>query len=329
MPGPRRISHVPCRTVHTFRSHYADGSIGAALPRSLHLPWPSPAIQGLGSRSGPLARAVSRRLRRIPHRTDRMLARRPSRRLCHGASASGSPLQPPTSYTAAWSLPWPDSHRLAQHSFSWYTNRKRLVLVLWHASSLPPEASTPVDRIDIPGEPAPSLHRHPSEQRLRSYYGPVRRRAPHRYSMPPVSAVGTLPLTTFGAYDPGRRIDARLLTFRARAADRAHAASTPDTTWPIHGHPPGPFSREEIGPSISMPSKTFRRLNDDAQPNHPGRALLERLPGPHLTQSSHAFSLDAHHDSLQLTQLQGGLAPAPVGRRWRANKPPSLAQHRL
>jgi len=35
----------------------------------------------------------------------------------------------------------------------------------------------------------------------------------------------------------------------------------------------------------------FRRLNDDAPPGHPSRALLERLPGPHLTQSSHAFSL--------------------------------------
>jgi hypothetical protein len=34
-----------------------------------------------------------------------------------------------------------------------------------------------------------------------------------------------------------------------------------------------------------------RRLNDDAPPGLPGRALLERLPGPHLTQSSHAFSL--------------------------------------
>jgi hypothetical protein len=37
----------------------------------------------------------------------------------------------------------------------------------------------------------------------------------------------------------GRRIGARLLTFRARAADQDHAASTPGTTWPIHGHPPG------------------------------------------------------------------------------------------
>src|SRR5215217_5918680 len=51
-----------------------------------------------------------------------------------------------------------------------------------------------------------------------------------RYSMPPVSAVGRLPLATLEACDPGRRIDARLLTFRARAADQAHAAFTPGTT---------------------------------------------------------------------------------------------------
>ena len=51
-----------------------------------------------------------------------------------------------------------------------------------------PGADAPVDRLDIPGEPAPWLHRHPSEQRFHGYYGPVRRRAPRRYSMPSVSA---------------------------------------------------------------------------------------------------------------------------------------------
>jgi hypothetical protein len=98
--------------------------------------------------------------------------------------------------------------------------------------------------LDIPGEPAPSLHPHPSEQELLSYYGPVRQRAAHRYSMPSVCCLGTLPPTTFGACDPGRRIDARLLTFRARAADQDHAASTPGTAWPIHGHPPGSSRRK-------------------------------------------------------------------------------------
>src|SRR5436305_11481677 len=59
------------------------------------------------------------------------------------------------------------------------------------------------------------------------------------YSMPSVLRLGTLPLATLEACDPGRRIDARFLTFRARAADQAHAAFTPGTTWPVHGHPPG------------------------------------------------------------------------------------------
>jgi hypothetical protein len=181
----------------------------------------------------------------------------------------------------------------------------------------------------IPGEPAPSLHPHPSEQKLHRYYEPVRRQAPHRYSLPPVSAVGRLPLTTLEAYDPGRRIDARLLTFRARAADQAHAASTPDTTWPIHGHPPD-SSRESKIPLGFDAISSFRRLNDDTRTKPTTRpSALERLPDPHLTRSSRAFPLVAHHDGLQPTQHQGGLAPTPVGRRWRASKPPSLAQHHL
>ena len=62
--------------------------------------------------------------------------------------------------------------------------------------------------------------------------------------MPPVSAVGTLPLATLGGLRPRvDAFDARLLTFRARAADQAHAAFTPGTTWPVIGHPPG-SSRE-------------------------------------------------------------------------------------
>ena len=141
--------------------------------------------------------------------------------------------------------------------------------------------------------------------------------------------LGTLPLASFGACDPGRRIDARLLTFRARAADQDHAASTPDTAWPGTWAPAKLISREKPGPRFRCHLDHFRRLNDDAPPSLPSRAILERLPGPHLTGSSPALSLDAHHDSLQLTQLQGGLTPTPAGRRRRAIDPPSLAQFRL
>jgi len=94
--------------------------------------------------------------------------------------------------------------------------------------------------MDIPGEPAPSLHRHPSEQRLLGYYGPVRQRAPRLVLSAFGFCLGTLPLATIrGHRPPVDGVDARLLTFRARAADQAHAASTPGAAWPEHGNPPG------------------------------------------------------------------------------------------
>jgi hypothetical protein len=131
--------------------------------------------------------------------------------------------------------------------------------------------------------------------------------------MPPVSAVGRLPLATSGAYDPGRRIDARLLTFRARAADQAHAASTPDTTWPATRATARLIPRAQKPPGFDA-TYVFRRLNDDARPQtKPGPNALERLPDPHLTRSRRAFSLDARHDGLQPTQHQGGLTPTPAG----------------
>src|SRR5450755_2384834 len=110
--------------------------------------------------------------------------------------------------------------------------------------------------------------------------------------------------------------NARLLTFRARAADQDHAASTPGTTWPGTREPARLVSEDEAGPPILMPSKPFRRLNN-ARPNpqtNPGfERILERLPGPHLTGSSPALSPNARHDGLQPTQHRGGLTPTPAG----------------
>ena len=148
----------------------------------------------------------------------------------------------------------------------------------------------------------------------RSFTATTSRSASERrnwYSLPPVSAVGRLPLATLEAYDPGRRINARLLTFRARAADQTHAASTPGTTWPETRAPARLIPRGKLTLGFDAIS-TFRRLNDDTQPV-PGPDALERLPDPHLTRSSRALSLVAHHDGLQPTQHQGGLAPAPAG----------------
>ena len=93
-----------------------------------------------------------------------------------------------------------------------------------------------------------------------------------RYSMPPVSAVGTLPLAARRT-DPQARtaaFDARLLTFHARAADQAHAASTPDTTWPATRAAARFFPRGYQGPPVSMPSNAFRRLNSAHPPARAG-----------------------------------------------------------
>ena len=75
-----------------------------------------------------------------------------------------------------------------------------------------------------------------------------------RYSVPSVSASARSLSRPWRPAAPDDRFDARLLTFRARAADQAHAASTPGTTWPIHGHPPGSSRENSSDPSISMPT---------------------------------------------------------------------------
>jgi hypothetical protein len=137
-----------------------------------------------------------------------------------------------------------------------------------------------------------------------------------RYSMPPVSAVGTLPLAARRT-DPQARtaaFDARLLTFHAKAADQDHAASTPDTTWPATRAAAKLIPKTNPLLGFDVVSVGFDASTTTPAPSlNPDQTILERLPDPHLTRSSPAFSLDAHHDSLQLTQLQGGLAPAPAG----------------
>jgi hypothetical protein len=87
--------------------------------------------------------------------------------------------------------------------------------------------------------------------------------------------------------------------------------------------------RGKLNPRFRCHLKPF-----DASTTTPGLtyarpSALERLPDPHLTRSSRAFSPFARHDGLRPTQQQGGLAPAPADGRRRASNPPSLAQHRL
>jgi Transposase DDE domain group 1 len=70
--------------------------------------------------------------------------------------------------------------------------------------------------------------------------------------------------------------------------------------------------------------RNFRRFTS-ARPTR--QALLERLPDPHLTRSSAPFPCRSPRRS-STNAAQGGLAPAPEGRRRRASNPPSLAQLR-
>jgi hypothetical protein len=64
----------------------------------------------------------------------------------------------------------------------------------------------------------------------------------------PLSA---LPLAPAAIMRTRRSISARLPMFRAAAADQAHAASMPDTAWPVNGLPPG-SSRSRINAPVSM-----------------------------------------------------------------------------
>jgi hypothetical protein len=88
--------------------------------------------------------------------------------------------------------------------------------------------------------------------------------------------------------DQGSSVQARLLPFHADAAGQAHVASTPDTTWPVDGHPPD-SSQEHLNAPVLMSSEDFRRSSS------------VRLPDPHLTPLTAPF-LIAHHDGLQPTQ---------------------------
>lgn len=86
-------------------------------------------------------------------------------------------------------------------------------------------------------EPAPSLH--PDYQAFlatTSRAASGRRDGTQRLT---VSAARRTPSRCPMHSRPQRSgIGVRIPTFHAEAADRARAASTPDTTWPIDGHPP-------------------------------------------------------------------------------------------
>jgi hypothetical protein len=125
------------------------------------------------------------------------------------------------------------------------------------------------------------------------------------------------------------RISARVLPFHAGAADQAHAAFTPDTTWPISGHPPG-SSRRSFESPVSMSSVLISTLTA----SRPAPRLLstghylERLPDPRLTHHVRLFPNRSPRRS-SADAARGGVTSPPAGRRRRASNPPSPAQHRI
>jgi hypothetical protein len=95
------------------------------------------------------------------------------------------------------------------------------------------------------------------------------------------------------------------------------------------GHPPG-SSRENSQTPRFRCHLDYANDASTAHP-HPGppeRGFLARLPGPHLTRPSAPSPCRSPRRS-SANAAQGGLTPPPEGRRRRANKPPSPAQHRL
>jgi hypothetical protein len=72
---------------------------------------------------------------------------------------------------------------------------------------------------------------------------------------------GALPLTPASTFfgEDWSSIGTRLPTFHVVAADQARAAFTPDTTWPVNGHPPD-SSRGFAHTPVLMPSPVFRRF---------------------------------------------------------------------
>src|SRR3954451_15926183 len=113
---------------------------------------------------------------------------------------------------------------------------------------------------------------------------------------------GNLPLATSSSGSIGTR----LLTFRTGAADQAHVASMPGTTWPVNGPPPG-SSRDYPPAPVSMPANLFRHVN----------GYNARLPDPRLTREP---GLLPHRSPRQSSAnaAVGGLKPPPAGRLRRA-----------
>jgi len=101
----------------------------------------------------------------------------------------------------------------------------------------------------------------------------------------------------------------RLPTFPARAADQAHAASVPDTAWPVIGAPTRPCSRSPLHDYDFDATLTLTTRQQ--------RFGVTHLPGPHLTPPTMPFPHRSPRRS-SANAACGGLKPPPDRRLRRA-----------
>ena len=185
-------------------------------------------------------------------------------------------------------------------------NRKRLVLQPCHASSLPPRTSRP--RLFDSTSPMSRPLRSTTTPASSGFTATTSRSASerlNRYSMPPVAAVGSLPLAA-------RRTDPQ-----ARTAALEHSLShvpvqEPQTRLapPLRRTPPGQqrgqppgSSRERRRSPVSMPSDSnfdASTTTPDPQPAEPDASGTPSWSPPDRIKPS--LLRIAHHDGLQPTQ---------------------------
>jgi hypothetical protein len=97
--------------------------------------------------------------------------------------------------------------------------------------------------------------------------------------------------------------------FHARAADQAHAASVPDTTWPVIGHPPGPAPAARSMATVSMPLRERNDTSTAVRVHSSSWSPPGTPPVPFPHRSPRRSSANA---------ACGGLEPPPEGRLRRA-----------
>ena len=158
--GWRRVSPVPMMAVPPFHALYAAGFLGAALPSSSPLPWPSPLPPGLGSPWPPCGGRFSTRQASL-HAADRWLA--PSR-------GGLDPAQRRRAATkVAWPLLRPDLHRLVIVSFQDAPGSSEGAAVPWSAASPAATRKSSRRRPCRPGPGTPIVFEEPQRPAVPAY----------------------------------------------------------------------------------------------------------------------------------------------------------------